>query len=116
MRKISELSTTEATDIFCEIVPYIEEIATDTELIETIREKISTSKETTKLEFYMLIINKISKIAPILLKKRREAVYHILGVLNGKSVEEVSKQNFIVTISQIKAIVKDKELIELFTL
>lgn len=115
MKRISELSTAEATDIICEITPWIEDIVTDDELVSVIREKVNIGKETTKLEYATLMVDKISKIAPILLKKKREAVYNILAAFNGKSVEEVGKQSFIVTLSQIKTLVKDKELMGLFT-
>lgn len=115
MRRISELSTSEATDILCEITPWIEDIVTDDELISIIREKVNVNEETTKLEYTTLVIDKIAKIAPILLKKKREAVYNILAAFNGKSVEEIGKQSFIVTLSQIKTLVKDKELMGLFT-
>lgn len=114
MKKFSSLLTDEAADIVCQITPYIEEIVTDDELMELIRDKIDL-KETSKIELASFALEKIAKIAPILLKKKREAVYHILSPFCEKSIEEIGKQNFIVTISQIKTLVKDKELMELFT-
>jgi hypothetical protein len=37
-----------------------------------------------------------------------------LGALNEKSVEEIAKQNILKTMSQIKDISKDKELLDFF--
>ena len=51
---------------------------------------------------------------PIILKNRRSDVYGILAVLNEKSVEEIAKQNLLVTMRQIKDVSKDKELVDFF--
>ena len=115
MRKISELTTDVAADVICEIIPYIEEIVTDTELMAEVKTKLDLSSGANKLEFYTVMINKIGKIAPILLKKRRTAIYGILAAFNEIPAEAIGKQNFIITLHQIKEIVKDKQVMELFT-
>ena len=115
MRKISELSTDVAADVICEIIPYIEEIITDEELMAEIKSKLNLSKGANKIEFFAVMVNKITKIAPILLKKRRNAVYGILSAFNETSAEMIGKQNVLVTICQIRELVKDKQVMELFT-
>ena len=115
MRKISELTTDNAADIMCEIVPYVDDIVTDEELMNEIKAKINLSAGATKFEFFAVLIGKISKIAPILLKKKRESVYGILAAFNEKEIEEIGKQNFIITLRQITTLVKDKQVMELFT-
>ena len=96
--KLSELSTEKATDVLCEIAPYAMNIMTDEELVDELK----------------AAVGKISKILPILLKKRKADLFGILGALNEKSVEEIAKQNIIKTMSQIKDISKDKELLDFF--
>lgn len=115
MRKISELTTDTAADVICEIVPYIEEIITDEDLMNEVKSKLNLSEGANKLEFYYALVGKISKVAPILLKKRRSAVYGILAAFNEIPAEAIGKQNFIITLRQITELVKDKQVIELFT-
>lgn len=115
MRKISELTTDNAVDIICEIIPYVEDIITDEELMTEIKSKLNLSQGANKLELYALLVGKISRIAPILLKKKRASVYGILAAFNGVPVEDINKQNFIVTLRQIKELVRDKQVVELFT-
>lgn len=115
MRKISELTTDNAVDVMCEIIPYVEEIITDEELMGELRKKLNLSEGANKMEFYYALIGKISRIAPILLKKRKNAIYGILAAFNEVSVESMGKQNFIITLKQITELVKDKQVVELFT-
>lgn len=115
MRKISELTTDNAVDVICEIIPYVEEIITDEELMGEVRKKLDLSEGANKMEFYYALIGKISRIAPILLKKRKNAIYGILAAFNEVSVESMGKQNFIITLKQITELVKDKQVVELFT-
>ena len=115
MKKISELTTDNAVDVMCEIIPYVEEIITDEELMCELRKKLNLSEGANKMEFYYALIGKISRIAPILLKKRKNAIYGILAAVNEVSVESMGKQNFIITLRQITELVKDKQVVELFT-
>ena len=82
MRKISELTTDTAADVICEIVPYIEDIITDEELMNEVKSKLHLSEGANKLEFYYALVGKISRIAPILLKNKRDAIYGILAAFN----------------------------------
>ena len=68
----------------------------------------------TMAEKIALTVGKLSKILPILLKKRREELFGVLGALNEKSAEAIAKQNIIVTMKQIRDISKDKELLDFF--
>ena len=112
--KLSKLSTERATDVLCEISPYFMNIMTDEELIGELKSAIDFKEASTMAEKIALIVGKISKILPILLNKRKTDLFGILGALNEKSVEEISKQNVIKTMSQIKDISKDKELLDFF--
>ena len=112
--KISELSTDKALDIICEITPFVDEIATDEELISTLKEKIKLPEGATRADMLKIGADKINKIVPIILKKKRAAVYGILAALNESSIEKISKQSMISTAKQIKEAVGDKELIDFF--
>jgi hypothetical protein len=61
-----------------------------------------------------LITGKFTKILPLILKKRKADLFSILASLNEKTIEEIGSQNFIKTMSQIKDIAKDKELLDFF--
>ena len=112
--KISELSTDKALDIICEITPFVDEIATDEELISTLKEKIKLPEGATRADMLKIGADKMNKIVPIILKKKRSAVYGILAALNGTSAEKISKQSMISTAKQIKEAVGDEELIDFF--
>ena len=112
--KISELSTDKALDVICEITPFVDEIAADEELISTLKEKVKLPEGATRADMLKIGADKINKIVPILLKKKRAAVYGILAALNESSIEKISKQSMISTAKQIKEAVGDKELIDFF--
>lgn len=112
--KISEFSTDKALDVFCELVPYIDRILVDEELVAEIKRKVKLPEGSSRADFLNIGMEKVNKIVPILLKKRRADIYGIVAVLNGKTIEEIGKQSFIATASQIKEIFKDRDLIDFF--
>lgn len=90
--RLSELTTDESLDALCVLTPYINNIVIDQDLTEELRRKVN----------------------PDNLKNHRLDVYGILSVLNGKTPQEIGKQNFLVTAKQIRDVVKDKELLDFF--
>lgn len=112
--KLSELSTEKAADVLCEITPYSIAIMTDEELMAELKAAIYFNDANTMAEKIALIVGKLSKILPILLKKRREELFGILGALNEKPAEAIAKQNIIITMKQVRDICKDKELLDFF--
>ena len=112
--KLSELSTERATDVLCIIAPLAMNILSDEELMEELKAAIDFKNVNTSAEKIALIVGKISKILPIVLKKRRIDLFGILAALNGKTVEEIGKQNILKTMSQVRDISKDKELLDFF--
>ena len=112
--KLSELSTERATDVLCEIAPYAMNIMTDEDLMNELKSAIDFNEANTMAEKTALIVGKFAKIIPVLLKKRKADIFGILGALNDKTIEEIAKQNVIKTMSQIKDISKDKELLDFF--
>lgn len=114
LRKLSVLTTDEAADVLCEITPYVSNIVSDGELLSELKNAISPKDVKTKAEWMALGVEKIAKLVPIVLKKRKNDVYGILGVLSNKTVEEIGKQNFILTMKQIRDVGKDKDLLDFF--
>ena len=112
--KLSQLSTERATDVLCELTPYIANIVEDSELMKSLRDAIDIDKVKTKAELIAIGAGKATRLIPIILKKRRSDVYGILAVLNEKSVEQIAMQNFLITMKQIKDMSKDKELVDFF--
>ena len=110
--KISELTTDQALDVLCEITPAVEDIISDEELLAEVRKKIVRTKETTKAEILRFALEKITKIIPILLKKKRESVYTIVAALNVSDVETVKQQTAIKTMAQIREAFNDKDLVD----
>ena len=112
--KLSQMTTDKATDVLCEIAPYAINIMTDEDLMSELQSAINFDEANTMAEKIAVSVGKISKILPILLKKRKNDIFGILGALNDKSIDEIAKQNVIKTMSQIKDISKDKELLDFF--
>ena len=102
-----------AADMFCEITPYVANIVTDEDLIGELKKTIS-GKAITRAELIAFATEKIIKLIPILLKKRKADVFGILAVVNKKTVEEIGKQDLITTMRQVKDVVKDRELLDFF--
>lgn len=112
--KISEISTDNAMDVLCELTPYVTNIVTDEDLVGELKKAIDFKEANTMAEKMALTAGKITKIIPIILKNRKNDMFGIVGVLNGKTIDEVAEQNIIVTMKQIRDIAKDKELLDFF--
>lgn len=114
--KLSEISTERAADVLCELTPLIDGIITDEDLMQSLsavvnREQTETMSVGQKL---LLVLSKLGKIVPILMKKRRAEMFGILAVLNEKTPEQISAQNMLVTMMQVRDLVNDRELIDFF--
>ena len=110
--KISELSTDRAADVLCEITPYLASLTSDTELAAAFRGKLPAGCSVA--EIYLHGSKILTKIIPIVLKTHRDDVFGVLSVLNGKTSDEIAKQNILTTTRQIIDAVKDKELRDFF--
>lgn len=112
--KLSEMTTDRAMDVLCEITPCVANITADEELLAELRNAIDPKAVKTKAELMVKGVEKITKLVPIVLKKRKADVFGILAALNEKTVEEIGKQNIIATMAQVREVVKDKDLMDFF--
>ena len=112
--KLSEMTTDRAMDVLCEITPCIDNITADEELLAELRNAIDPKAVKTKAELMVKGVEKITKLVPIVLKKRKTDVFGILAALNEKTAEEIGKQNIIATMAQVREVVKDKDLMDFF--
>ena len=112
--KLSELDTSRAADVLCEAGAYALNILTDEELAKELKSKIDSSGELSRLELYTFGVQKISTLLPIILKKHRDDVFGIIAAVNGCAVKDISSQNIMVTMQQVKELVSDKDMIDFF--
>lgn len=112
--RLSELSTDRATDMLCEITPFVANITADEELLAELKRTIDPKDASTRAELMAKGVEKATKLVPIILRRRRNDLFGILGALNEKSAEEIGNQNLIITMMQIREVIKDKELMTFF--
>ena len=112
--KLSQFSTEQALDVLCEIAPYVTAIVADEELMANLGKAVKAEENMTRAGVLMLGAERLSKIVPIVLKKRRAEVLGIVAAVNQMSVEEIERQNALKTAGQIRDICKDRELLDFF--
>ena len=113
--KISDLSTDRALDVLCEILPNVNSICIDEELVEAVKKKISKKfSELSRAEILLIGAEKLTEIGLIALKKHRHDVLSILAAINGVEPEQVERQNIIKTMAMLRELAKDEELIAFF--
>lgn len=114
--KLSEISTDRAAEVLCELTPLVDSIITDEELMQALSAAIGANDkaEMSVGQKLLLVSSKMSKIVPILLKKRKSETFGILGILNGKTPEQIAAQNILVTMMQVRDLANDRELTDFF--
>lgn len=112
--KLSEMSTDRASDFLCEVTPYVTNIVTDEELLAELRNAVNPNEVVTRAELMAKGAEKITNLIPIVFSKRKTDVYGILAALNETTVDAIGAQNIIVTMSQVREVVKDRELMDFF--
>ena len=112
--RISEISTDRALDVLCEVSVYIGNIATDEALTDELKKHMNTSGMT-KAEVMKAGAEKISAIAPIVLKSHKNDVLGILAAVNEITVDELKQQNVMNTMKMVKELVQDEEFISFFS-
>lgn len=113
MRIFSELSTDEALEVVLQIAQPITNLIDDKELVKEMQ-KTMPKGEATRIAMQRFGLAKIVKLLNIALKQHREDVYAILAPFNGLTVEEIGKQNFLITCKQAADLLNDKGFVDFF--
>ena len=114
--KLSELSTDRAADVLCEITPFLANLAGDTALQDTLRDKLKL-KDGQKLstaELYTFGAQKLAVIVPIALKDHRTDVFGMLAALNGTTAAQIAAQGVMDTMGQLREVMQDEQLRDFF--
>lgn len=113
--KISELTTERAADVLCEVSIYALNVLSDKELIASLRMQLEgTDGDRTKAEMIAIASEKVAELIPLLLKKHKDDVFGIVAAVNGLTLEQVRQQKIIKTMTAIKEMAQDKDLIDFF--
>lgn len=113
--KISELTTERAADVLCEVSIYALNILSDKKLLASLRMQLDgTDGDSTKAELIAVASEKIAELVPLLLKKHKDDVFGIVAAVNGLTLEQVRQQKIIKTMTAIKEMAQDKDLIDFF--
>lgn len=113
--KISELTTERAADVLCEVSIYALNILSDKELLASLRMQLEeTDGDRTKSEMIAIASEKVAELIPLLLKKHKDDVFGIVAAVNGLTLEQVRQQKIIKTMTAIKEMAQDKDLIDFF--
>lgn len=113
--KISELTTERAADVLCEVSIYALNILSDKELLASLRMQLKgTDGDRTKAEMIAIASEKVAELIPLILKKHKDDVFGIVAAVNGLTLEQVRQQKIIKTMTAIKEMAQDKDLIDFF--
>lgn len=114
--KLSELSTDRAADVLCEITPFLANLAGDTALQDTLRDKLKLQdgQKLSTAELYTFGAQKLAVIVPIVLKDHRADVFGMLAALNGTTAAQIAAQGVMDTMGQLREVMQDKQLRDFF--
>lgn len=111
--RLSELSTDAAASVLLSITPALSNILKDPDLREKIGKKVDI-ENLSVIGIYAAGADKITEIIPFLLDTHKADVYSILAALNNTTPETIASQNILATMTQMREIIKDKDLIDFF--
>ena len=111
--RLSELSTDAAASVLLSITPALSNILKDPDLRNKIGKKADL-KDKSVIGIYTAGLEKINEIIPFLLDTHKADVYEILAGLNKTTPDKIAKQNILVTMTQMRETIMDKDLIDFF--
>lgn len=111
--RLSELSTDAAASVLLSITPALSNILKDPDLRNKIGKKADL-KDKSVIGIYAAGLEKINEIIPFLLDTHKADVYEILAVLNKTTPDKIAEQNILVTMTQMRETIMDKDLIDFF--
>lgn len=112
--KLSEMTSEQGVDVLIRLTPVITGLLSDSEFISEVTGilagKSEDGKELRAEDYLSRGIEKINSLAFLLFRKKRDALFEIIGAVSGKSAAQVASQSFIVTLSEARDILRDKDL------
>ena len=111
--RLSELSTDAAASVLLSITPALSNILKDPDLRNKIGKKADL-KDKSVIGIYTAGLEKINEIIPFLLDTHKADVYEILASLNKTTPDKIAEQNILVTMTQMRETIMDKDLIDFF--
>lgn len=111
--RLSELSTDAAASVLLSITPALSNILKDPDLRNKIGKKADL-KDKSVIGIYTAGLEKINEIISFLLDTHKADVYEILANLNKTTPDKIAEQNILETMTQMREIIKDKDLIDFF--
>ncbi len=103
--KLSEMTTDKAAELIVEVSPLIDKLIDD-ELVSDLETVISFEGKTIG-EIYAIGAKKISTILSIVIKNHRAELFGIIGMISGKTIEEVAEMKMKDTINEVKTFFND---------
>lgn len=108
-----KISTERGIEMLCEITPYVADIVNDSEIRGIVdKHKTQTSgkkiDKTTEIKYF-------SELLTPILKRYKEPIYIVLAAVYETTPDEIAKQPFPKTLSEIKEIANDTEMMSFFT-
>ena len=111
--RLSELSTDAAASVLLSITPALSNILKDPDLRNKIGKKADL-KDKSVIGIYTAGLEKINEIIPFLLDTHKADVFAILACLNKTTPDKIAEQNILVTMTQMRETIMDKDLIDFF--
>lgn len=106
MKKMSEMTCAELSKVLCEIAPAVGNLAQDDEVVEALK-KVQENKQNNVI-VARLFGCAYSQIIPLLFEKHRKDTFTVLGVLTGKSIEELEAENAFQLIRDIRGLLSSE--------
>lgn len=110
---LKEMSTDKAIEIICEVSPHIEKILNDKDVKELFKQ-IEIKSDNDKEKAFDAGIKKVFSCVPKLLKRNKESFFAILSIVDEKDIEEIKQQNIFTTIVEIKELILNEDIRQLF--
>lgn len=114
MKLLSQMTNDEVSNALCIAAPAVQAIADDEQLVAEMQ-RVLPKGEHSKMDIYRFGVSRLAVLIPIILKTHRNDLYTALSPFNGVSVEDYGKQSFLVTLSQVRELVKDKDFVDFFS-
>lgn len=115
--KLSEMTTEHGLDVLCEITPHVKAISSDKVIKDKLLSlaKLGQRKGITKAQLMTEAMDELGDLVPVILKDHRSDIYSVLCAVNDMDVEQIKAQTFPTTVAQIMDLIKDKDLMQVFT-